>query len=598
MAINEITLGGYPVYEAPDGADINWFEMGSGIAISRAGTGKFLMARVDAAAISAGPLYASSVGTCPEVMLVMKSPSAGETFSIQVSFIGYHPFETVVRQDLTNAADYNTQDLVCVIVRDSRFRQSQIVPPASATGAAAKHFNTVVSGFVSDHNDYPAFIPSTLNGAAPWTWEEIMDTVLSGIGKPDSIPTWTPRNLMFRDASFGTVFDFIAENLYLVPGFTLATFLIPKMYAPGQTSALNTTTMTNAAQYKIDTGRTSRARRMPRKIMVSIPIVGGSFAESHTPGTASGYYTYAYTVPAPDNDGGTATMDCVCYPYYAVRDFSNNPEATDVAADIGARRYAWLKAVPDNSEYHGLWPFHVDGSIRRIRWESTKFGARTRIMLNCDNPFGVYGSTPGFADTMDSHYEKVVPANSFDGYSAKDTGSQRTLFGSGTQPFALVHLNTHYSGAGGVYWAGYCAYPSVGEATPSGADTSCFIHCQGSTSDGPGGAVSSGAVGYFLGYVSEDDLGIGAGTTKRPLFTVVTRWEKRTHASYLDLAANPADESVDAGTGGYKMDVVTKVEATGTPYTLKVCYRNIGINKYGEIIFTNATSEDFIVVPT
>jgi hypothetical protein len=364
--MNEITLGGLPVYEAPHGVEgVNYFQMHTGAA--RYGIGKFAMMESDYETMTGG---ADFNGTATLSMSCDDPGGSGtQTVSFSVQVAGYQPLSVPPGMD-------DDTELVAVIVFDLRCHNTHPVKNS---------YNVQQQGFPYSMGN-PIFYPSTTyaSGGTAWTWSQML-TDLEFPSTWPSLPSWNPRNLIWDQVPQGRVFDEIAQLLFNVIGFdptkssTSGTSGLTA-YAPGDQAAGNQSLLSQAEQYQTDGDDSDRDdNRLPGTYDVSFQAVDPSSSDPF----ANRFYVSSQST---GSDGSLQlTQQLNIGEYWAVGpngSFTNTDELDAVASDMATRAFNFASAEIGDAEYAGLWSFVTDGQIRGIRWISDRRGARTYVRFN------------------------------------------------------------------------------------------------------------------------------------------------------------------------------------------------------------------------
>lgn len=573
--MNEITLGNQNVLSVPPGhptAGVNYLEL-TGRADRRfPNRGAFLMTRSayqDLGKLSnqiERPSAARGKGL-PQCQLIMKGQFGGG-LDIPVTIIGATPFSLATSfkggaGGRTFGNDNKDTVLVHVTV-DLAWTYDY--------GAFDGYWNIQVPGYHYNQDDEPVFEFASLNeetGSIPFTWEEIV----TNLSQADDFfqagnPTWQPRNLDLRNIRFGDLVDYLANLVYGVPGRRWITngnedvfpsFGIAPLddghhwiYAPDQVSDENAA-MLSAAEGSNDLvgvnardggGVDQRANnRYPKVIRVHLPraervTIYRPATNTESDDVGNNFNAWEWVLNYIDPAAGANAWgfeDIYCHHYVkvtkedTVEDYENS-DMVAFAQDMAKRRIAWLKAVPETRRYKGIWPFHPDGRIRRIRWTSDLDGAITELFFNEQRPPSATGAPPAPDDGL--------PAPLFGAFrpGPVQRGLAPILFpdtGTGyfaylqTQPQVVtVQFGINYDfagspdlggpGSGGLY-AGAIAYPGRinQEDSPfppsSGVlNAACIVISNEETELGNSDnvqwiAACKGIIGTITGYYKGDD---------------------------------------------------------------------------------------------
>ncbi len=394
--MNTITLGGKTVYDPPiDVGWVNHFTMHSGAA--RYGVGRFCMLRGDYDAI------ANDVVT---VQLVMKADQ-GTGLTLTVVLAGAVPLSTAVG---TSTAG----DMVEVIVFDQRARQ---------LSAASKAYNVQVDGFPVAGDDNRRYYPSTLlGGTTAWPWSGVISDMGLGSGQvKGTLPSWTPRNLIFDAVAQNRSLDDVAARLFMICGYDHQNNQV-LLYDPGQQATGQAAMLTRAEPTRIGGRQTARnLNRLPGEYLVNF--------RAYSPTSPDPYAARAYTSSQSNDVGdGSYTQPLPVGEYVAaVAGDGSFPESStldSVAADMASRALAMQRLIPDEREFAGIWPFQPDGQVRGIRWISDRRGARTIVRMNNDQDFSPLDETRRAVEAVTNHLVAGLGSSN----AAASPGGARMLY--------------------------------------------------------------------------------------------------------------------------------------------------------------------------
>lgn len=361
MALNTITLGGKPVYDAPEGVvGLNRFCMRTGA--SRFGHGAFIMLRSD---------YDSLVSGGSNAPLVMNgSPGPGLTLTVVVA--GAEPISVATGSD-------RSKDLVKVTVYDQR---------ATNFSPIHKAYNVWQNGFPLDGSNNPKCYSSTLNGGSTWSWGQLLiDSEITGAA-PVGTPAWAPLNIIWQNVPSARALDDVAARLFYVVSYdhqsSASIVSSLSLVAPGSQRADNSTLFQQATTMGAVIGGGPALRnlaRLPAQITVTFPG-----QQSGSDPYNNGDWYYAKTVSSGIAGAAGAAIPLPVGEIIAIWNgsaWANQSTLDSIASDLGPRFGQFIAQGFAQYELAGIWPFKPDGIYRQVEWISDEKGART--ILKSDN---------------------------------------------------------------------------------------------------------------------------------------------------------------------------------------------------------------------
>lgn len=362
------------VYDAPrTSRQSNWFEATAG---ARPGMGKFLVRKTDAVAVMLAG------GTSK---VVFEGDAYDQSAEITVYVLGYEVYSWESGGGIVVTDD----TLVELVVVDDRYRLWLGSP-------VSKRYNVqdMDKGFDSTTGN-AEFLDSSLNSSSEWTWQGVCSDVLSSLSIPGGGPSWKPRNLTFESCPMGQSVQRLADSLFLILGYDFSSGEYT-LNDPNVLCLLNETdAIKEAVELNVGPGQgANNNKSLPglvnwraRKLWVSSPDRN-----------VDRYYLYTKTT-GTGNTGieGNKTL-AEYYAHYVDSTIKNGTELSTAMDDLTSRFIKLVKWDAGVFCVPGLYPFHLDGRIRSIRWVCDANGAKTYVKYNDSSPF-----SPGLAGTVEEY---------------------------------------------------------------------------------------------------------------------------------------------------------------------------------------------------
>lgn len=422
--MNAVMINGVAVKEAPEGwPQSNWFELGVG---ARPGIGKFLVSYAEYetlrdASIDDGYVVLKFWSTRydpenPEAQFGLGPfgpPGTGVQWpwwgpwlenlepnvEIQVEVIGYELYSEALTEQ--NPSGFTTEEMVEVVVADRRFA-------AGYRTGCSKLYNIQKAGFPYDDSFEPIFYGETLDTGSEWTWTTMFADLwpLVTLDADYSLPVgFTPRNLALIHNVKYDAFDRAAalvgalvkwdyeDNEYELMGYDKSDEdnddfgnLIEKgLYVRREKSNPNT----DDDYIRV------------KSVQFLFKQVYSGYLEYQ--GGASGHWhNVTETLDA------SAHHSKVVYPGYwlAIKDSGTVQNATELEAVAAAHASKYEEHEEELITVAGIYPVKLDAEYRRIRWESNRGGAVTKVRKRSDDPIG-----PGVTKVSNKYVASVSDIN-------------------------------------------------------------------------------------------------------------------------------------------------------------------------------------------